>query len=389
MSKSFDVIVVGAGITGASTAYHLVKYGAGRVLLLERDHPAAGGTGRSAAILRQHYSTPLMVALARESLTMFEQMKEELGRDPGLVQDGYLFLLPEALVEAARRNLAMQRAAGVRADFLVPGDLGERFPWLNPQEVAAVIHEPQGGYVDPIKSTEAYVERFKELGGTFRHRSSCRGLVRDGDRIFGVETDEGMIGAGWVVNACGPWSRPLGASAGIDVALETMREQDTVWEARPGRPLPVQSISNAVDAIYVRPLQGGRFTIGRGFPKTYTEVDPYNYKITADDAFIVDVQGRMERRIPPLQGARLVTSYAALYDVTPDWYPFVGPRAGLEGYCDASGGSGHGFKIGPAIGRRLAAWILGGETDPDFRRLSHDRVAQGELFVHAYGGNRG
>ena len=75
--------------------------------------------------------------------------------------------------------------------------------------------------------------------------------------------------------------------------------------------------------------------------------------------------------------------------MTPDWYPFVGPRAGLSGYYDASGGSGHGFKIGPAIGRELAGWIINGRCPEDFAALSYDRVAQQRLFQQSYGGNRG
>jgi sarcosine oxidase subunit beta len=81
--------------------------------------------------------------------------------------------------------------------------------------------------------------------------------------------------------------------------------------------------------------------------------------------------------------------YAALYDVTPDWYPFVGPRVGLVGYADANGGSGHGFKLGPAIGRSLARWLVEGEVEEDFKRLSHDRLASGRSFAQGYGGNRG
>ena len=123
---------------------------------------------------------------------------------------------------------------------------------------------------------------------------------------------------------------------------------------RPGAALPEVSISKGVDAIYLRPLGQNRFMIGRGFPKEYSDVDPYNYKATPDEDFIAEVQERtIERRFPAFHGMRLIEAYAALYDVTPDWYPFVGPRAGLAGYADFSGGSGHGFKIAPAIGREL------------------------------------
>ena len=153
--------------------------------------------------------------------------------------------------------------------------------------------------------------------------------------------------------------------------------------------MPDTPVSNAVDAIYLRPLGEGRFVVGRGFPKSYFEVDPDDYDKAADADFISDVSRRLERRFPPFQGARLIDAYAALYDVTPDWYPIVGSREGTVGYADAWGGSGHGFKLGPAIGRRLAALLTSGQTDGDFARLSHDRFRNGRSFVQKYGGNRG
>ena len=182
--------------------------------------------------------------------------------------------------------------------------------------------------------------------------------MRQGDRITGVELDNGEVSANIVVNAAGPWAKPLAESAGLALPLRSVREQDTVWQVPAGRAVPKCSISMGVDACYYRPLGQGRFIIGRGFPKEYFDVDPYNYKVTADDAFIADVQTRVERRFPAFAGMKLIEAYAALYDVTPDWYPFVGPRAGIAGYADFCGGSGHGFKIAPAIGRELADWLL-------------------------------
>ena len=100
---SYDAIVVGAGISGAATAYHLRKAGA-KTLLIERGEPASGGTGKSAAIIRQSYSTPLLVRLARASITMFENAKAELGRDAGFVQDGYCFVVTPRCWRARRRT---------------------------------------------------------------------------------------------------------------------------------------------------------------------------------------------------------------------------------------------------------------------------------------------
>jgi sarcosine oxidase subunit beta len=383
-----DFIVVGAGISGAATAYHLRKAGA-NVLLVERGKPASGGTGKSAAIIRQSYSTPLLVRLANSSIAMLARAKHELGQDAGLVQSGYCFLIAPDMLEAARRNVAMQKGLGIVNEWCDGAGFAQHLPDLNPEGIAAIVYEPHGGYADPVQATEAYVAAFRRLGGEFRARTPVRRLVRERDRIAGVETDHGEIRAGAVINAAGPWARPLAESAGLAMPLRAVREQDTVWQVPAGRKVPQASISNGVDAIYLRPLGQGRFIIGRGFPKDYVDVDPYNYKTTADDTFVADVQARAENRFPAFAGMKLIEAYAALYDVTPDWYPFVGPRAGLSGYADFCGGSGHGFKIAPAIAQELSTWLLTGKVADDFRQLSHDRIAAGDLFVQSFGGNRG
>lgn len=387
MKKTYDAIVVGGGITGAATAYQLLAQGIDNVLLLERYKAAAGGTGKSAAIVRQHYSTPLMARLAIDSIEMMEEMEAE--RKGRFWQSGYLMLVPDGLMEKANENLTMQREVGVDTRWLEPAEIEQQAPWLNTEGVAGVIHEPRGGYADPLRTTEYFIDKFRTAGGEYRDQTACRELIREGDRITGVVLESGSVMAGVVVNAAGPWAKPLGEQAGLEMQMRVYREQDSIWQARANRPLPTTSISNAVDAIYLRPMGQGRFLIGQGFPKDYLEVDPYNYRETAEDAFVELMLERAIHRIPPLDGMRLINAYAALYDVTPDWYPFIGPRSGLDGYVDAWGGSGHGFKIGPAIGRNLARWISSGETSKEFAGLSYDRLAKGALYVGAYGGNRG
>jgi glycine/D-amino acid oxidase-like deaminating enzyme len=385
---SYDAIVVGAGISGAATAYYLRKAGA-KTLLLERGEPASGGTGKSAAIIRQSYSTPLLVRLARASITIFEQAKAELGQDAGFVQDGYCFVVSADMLEGAKKNVAMQRSLGIVNEWSEGPGFPQHLPEINPDGIAGIVYEPHGGYADPVQATEAYVSAFQKLGGEFRARAPARRLLRQGDRITGVELDSGELAAGHVVNAAGPWAKPLAASAGLDLPMRSVREQDTVWQVPAGRAVPKTSVSMGVDACYYRPLGQGRFIIGRGFPKEYFDVDPYNYRTSADDDFIRDVQTRVERRFPAFAGMKLIEAYAALYDVTPDWYPIVGPRSGVSGYADFSGGSGHGFKIAPAIGRELAGWLMTGKVADDFRQFSHDRIAAGNLFVQSFGGNRG
>ena len=132
MTPTYDVIVVGAGISGASTAYHLRKLGVEKVLLVERDRPASGGTGRSAAMVRQHYSTTLMARLAKASIAMFLAMPDELGTSGGFEQTGYYFLTPPDFLDPFKQNVALQIEAGIETRILSDAEIAvsrTRFPW--------------------------------------------------------------------------------------------------------------------------------------------------------------------------------------------------------------------------------------------------------------------
>jgi len=388
MANAYDVVVIGAGIIGASTAHFLVKKGVKRVLLVERGGPAAGGTGRSAAIVRSFYTVPVMARLAKQAVDLFHHLPDEIGTDGGFRATGFTQLVPPDWVATAKEKVAMHQELGITTGFVPQSEWAERFPWLDPDGIGAIVFEPKSGYADPIQTTEGFVNRFIANGGEFRPRKPVRALLREGDRITGVLTDDGPIAAGQVVNAAGPWSKFLAESVGLELPLRAVREQDAVWEMRPGRPLPTTPVSNPIEAIYMRPMGEHRWLLGRGYPKPYFEVDPYNFKETYDDDFVNDVYERWTRRIPALDGARLLHGYAALYDATSDWIPFVGPRAGLEGYADASGGSGHAFKTGPIFARELVDWITDGTVRDDFRQFSHDRLGGGAPFQQSFGGNR-
>ena len=389
MSSTYDYIVVGAGITGASAAYYLKKKGVEKVLLLEKGAgPACSNTGRSAGIVRTFYTTPLMTRLAVAAVALFEGMKDELGGDGGFHQTGFTQIQPPDWVEASTKMVVMHQEAGLDTHIIDPSEYEDLLPWLNPEGVGMVILEPQSGYADPIQTTEAFSDAFVRMGGEARFRTPCRALLRDGDRVTGVLLDEGPVETGGVVNSAGPWSRHLAETIDLELSLRFLREQNTILEVRKGQEMPTTPVSNAIEPTYMRPMGEGRWLLGRGFPKPYYDVDPYNYKETADNDFSVEVLDMMTKRIPPLQGARVIDGYAALYDVTPDWTPFFGPRTGLEGYYDACGGSGHAFKTGPILARELVDWMLENRVEDDYRRLSYDRVGDDNLFVSTFGGNR-
>ena len=388
MATNYDFIVVGAGITGASAAHYLKKKGVGRVLLLDRGDAASGGTGKSAAIVRSFYTLPVMARLAHQAVDLFHNIEDEVGSDCGFHATGFTQLVPPDWVATAERMLAQHQDLGIDTAFVPRSEWADRFPWLNTEGVGAIVFEARSGYADPVQTTEAFVATFVKAGGEFGSRTPARQLMRQGERITGIVTDDGPISAGGVINAAGPWARFLAESAGLDLPLVAVREIDTIWEVRGDRPMPTTPVSNPIEAVYMRPMGEGRWLFGRGYPKPYYEVDPYNFKVTPDDDFVTDLYDRWIKRIPPLQGSKLLNGYAALYDVTPDWIPFMGPRTGLAGYYDACGGSGHAFKTGPIFARELVDWIVDGEVRDDYRQFSHDRIAAGNLFQQAFGGNR-
>ncbi|MBI1773876.1 MAG: FAD-binding oxidoreductase [Proteobacteria bacterium] len=389
MSETYDAVVIGAGISGAATAYHLKKGGMKRVLMLDREAgPAHGPTRDSAAVVRMHYSEPVLVRMAMESREMFKQMQSLLGKDGGFKERGWFLALPPEMMPAAKRNIEMQRRLGLETGFLNDREIAEKAPWLNTEGLGGVLFEPGSGYADPVHTTEAFAHAFRILGGDCKYLSPCRGLLRAGDKITGIVLDQGEISSGVVVNAAGPWSKYLAATADLELQLRAVREQDAIWEVQPNRSMPECSFSTAIEAAYCRALGGGRFILGLGYPKPYYDVDPYNYKRTMDDDFRLVAFEKNVKRLPNLQGAKLISAYASLYDITPDFYPFVGPRSGLSGYADYCGGSGHGFKIAPGIAKHLAAWIIDGRTGEEFAGLSYDRVAKGKLYS-GLGGNRG
>ncbi|MSP87931.1 MAG: FAD-binding oxidoreductase [Alphaproteobacteria bacterium] len=383
MTDVFDAIVIGAGIFGACTAYQLKKQGAGRVLLIDRDRPASGVTGRSAGIVRQQYAHPLPVALARHAIDLFKVMPTELDADFEYVQSGHCFLIGPDALEAVQRNLAMQRQLGIDTTLVAGLGMHDLTGPLIRDGIAAVLYEKLAGYINPTSATEAHVAAFTRMGGILSPGTPVRSLSRVGDRITGIVTDGGPIEANLVINAAGPWAAALAASADIPMKLTVAREQVTTWRASQRQYVPVAPLASGPDGIYLRPMGNQFVMVGRSFPKESEIVDPLRYKTSPDPETAADIRTRIHRRFHALADAAIASTRTLLCDDTADHYPYVGPRTGLAGYADACGGGSHGFKLAPAIAHELARWILTGRAEDDFADLSYDRLERGKLFATA------
>jgi sarcosine oxidase, subunit beta len=361
-------VVVGGGIMGACTAYELARAGE-HVLLLEAGTFAdpRAGTAKSAAIVRMHYSNPEVVRMAVASRAAFAD-------HPFYERCGWLFLVDEQHADAARRNREMQQREGASSDEIDPQDFG-----IEADGIAYALFEADSGYADPVAATRFYVDAARREGADVREHAAV-------DRVElgrGVHVGGALVEADNVVLAAGAWTKRLAATVGLELPLEFPREQEVVFDT--GGPSFPHAVSSQADAVYFRPAGDGRLLAGRGYPKDYELVDPERYDDTGDAPFEEDLQARLQRRFPALGGLDAAGGTVGLYEVTPDWHPILGAVDGYDGLFLATGGSGHGFKIGPAIGELVAGAVLGRDVGDTF---SLSRFGEGRELSSAYGGNR-
>jgi sarcosine oxidase subunit beta len=386
--QTADAVIIGAGVNGASIAYNLVKRGLKKVVLLERYLIASGGTGRSAALVRQHYSNEALVRMVRRSVEIFHNFSHQIGGESGFINSGWAFLVPEYVSEGFSRNLAMQRALGVRTLEISTEELKSMEPRFDLSDVHRIAYEPDSGYADPQKTTLAYVQRFREMGGEVIQMTPVQRLVVENEKVKTVRTERLDISTNLVINAAGPWSHVIAGLVGLDIPIEVTLEEEVIIESGFFGGPPKIPCSDMAKAIYYRP-DGDRTLLGRGFPKNYEQADPDHYREAVGEGFMEEALRLFGERFPPSKNALIGGARTGLYDVTPDWNPILGKADGLMGFYLCCGFSGHGFKLGPAIGELMAEEILDGKAHSiDISPFHISRFERGELLKAAYGGNR-
>ena len=391
MKSTADAIIIGGGAVGTSTLYHLTKLGMTDVALLDKGSLASGSTGDSAAIVRQHYSNEVSIRLVKRSIEIMRSFPGEMGVEV-FTQCGWCFLVPPEADSSFVENMAQLRRLGVRTwEISVEEAVEEHLPGLNPDGIGRVAYEPDGGFADPHLLCQGFADRARDAGANVYLNTPVTGIKMSGDKVTGVRTPNGEIDSPIVVNAAGPWARPVGQMAGLDLPLEISREQEMMLQVPPGASAPQRAVSNMVERIYFRPTkQPGTVLIGVGHPKENEPASPDDYDRRADPDFIEDAGARLAHRMPHLADAEVVASWSGLYTITPDWSMIVDRAPGVDGMYLAVGGSGHSFKLAPAIGQCLAEMIATGTpTTVDITPLRAGRFSEGAPLRSTYGGNRG
>jgi glycine/D-amino acid oxidase-like deaminating enzyme len=379
---SADVIVIGAGVAGASTAFHLSRLGAGDVLVVDRAVAGSGMSSRSSAMIRMHYTFRPEVELAVRSDRMFGSWTELTGRPAFVRRTGFARLVLPGEEHALRANVAMQRDCGARAEVLAARDFAALAPGLRTDDLTEVAWEPDGGYGDGALVAGDLLAAARDRGVRYRPHTPVRGLLREGDRVTGIQTPDGPEHAGIVVAAAGVWSPALLASIGVDLPIETEFHQVAVLSHAPGQGTPVACIDSTTQT-YFRPEAAGTrtlvgsFTGPRGIDPDAVAPPPgagpahrgalyaaggaqrTTMMAPGGAEGLAGLAGAASRRVPALADAGLVTGVTGVYDMTPDGRPMLGGWPGLDGLVLAAGFSGTGFKISPAVGEAVAALVTG------------------------------
>lgn len=368
MAETAAVVIIGGGIMGASLAFALASRGQRDVLVLERHTVAAGASGKTGALLRQHYSNVPEATLAHESLQVFRHWPDIVGGDCGYTPCGLIVTVPmrgpdDVNLEHLRANVALQRSLGIAAEVLSAPDLRRLQPFATFDDVVAAAYEAESGYVDSIAATRGMMDAATARGVRLRESTRVTAIDTRGGRVSGVRTTSGAVSTEAVVCMAGPWATALLAAAGVPVPVVAQRVQVAIVN-RPDS-MPREGTMAYVDTaagFFCRDWGPNRTLVGVGGGEFHDLVDPDGYATGNDSGFAERALALLGTRMPAMRAATYLYGHAGLYDMTPDAHPIIGPAPGLEGLYLALGFSGAGFKKGPAVGQGVARLLLDDTT---------------------------
>ncbi|HWD55810.1 MAG TPA: FAD-binding oxidoreductase [Acidimicrobiales bacterium] len=388
--RSAEVVVIGGGVAGLSTARALVELGVTDVVVLERATVGSGGTGKSSGIVRCHYGIPSLAAMAWRALPVLERASEILGAPSGYTNTGYLVGVGSENLGALRANVAMQQALGIEVELVGHDEAQRLWPAARLEDFAEFAYEPRGGYGDGHQTALAFAVAARRGGAQLRQHHGVAAIETTGDQVAGVRLSDGdRIGAAHVVLAAGPWSPALATPLGLDVPVRAQRAQILLVD--PGRALgPLPVFSDLVSLQYVRTEGTGTLLLGDSDHSRPVWSDPDAYRERADEEDLAALVPKFAHRFPGFDGAALSSSYAGCYDVTPDYNPIISATP-IDGLWLCTGFSGHGYKISPAVGELTADLIVHGTSrhaDIDHRDFRWERFSEQEPLVseHPYAG---
>ena len=379
MTETADIVVIGAGVNGASTAFHLTRRGAGRIIILEQGTMASGATGKSGALVRCHYTNRPETELARHSLDYFHNWQELVGGDCGFVRAGILILTRPDRLSQLEHNTAMQQAVGVNTSVISHEQALEIDPELQLDDVGGIAWEPDAGYADPHATTHSFLEAAKANGAELRLGTKVTEIIVDNGRVRGVRTPSGVIHTDNVVLAGGAWAKKLLDPLGVDnIGLIPTATSVTVFRNPVGMRQDQPTCIDHTHNTWMRPVAGGMTLIGTEVGAV-TNIEPDGYPETPGQDYVDLCFQKLTARLPRMAHSTMRGTWTGLIMRSEDSHPVIDHLPQAQGLFLMSGDSGSSFKTAPAIGKCLGEWVLDGQaTTVDLAPFNAGRFAAGK-----------
>ncbi len=387
LRKSYDVVIIGAGVHGLAAAYYLAaNHGITNVAVLDKGYLGGGGSGRNTAIVRSNYLTPEGVAFYDRSLSLYNSMAQDLNINVMFSERGHLTLAhTDAAIRTMRWRAEVNKLQGIDSEVIGPDRIKDIVPSLDTggnsrYPILGGLYHPPGGTIRHDTVNWGYARGADAYGVEIHQKTAVLDvLVEGGDgpggkgpggRAVGVRTSRGDIAAGTVLNCTAGWASIIGDMAGVRLPITTHPLQAAVTE--PVKTfLPSVVVSGSLH-VYVSQTDRGELVFG-------ASVDPFaTYSMRGSLDFTQELASHVLQLMPGISRMRLLRQWAGLCDMTPDYSPVMGFTP-VEGFlCDVGWGT-YGFKAGPVSGEQMAECIATSATPKLLAPFSLDRFAAGQL----------
>jgi len=366
-----EVVVIGGGIMGLATAYHLAKNGVTKVVVLERSYLSAGASGRNGGGIREQWSTEQNVVLMKESIGLCKRFATDFGVNVWMRQGGYLFLAAnQETLEGMQRNVALQNGLDVPTRMVTAAAAKKLVPTLATHDVVGGCFNPEDGVIFPWPFLWGYANRARELGVHVALYTPVIGFDLAAGRISGVQTPRGRIRCNLVVNAAGAWSPEVAKLVGVTLPNEPERHEILVTESL--KPFMNPLVSEIGSGLYFSQSARGEIVGGMGDPD-----EPHGIEMRSSSRFLNRMARALVNRIPNLAEVKVLRQWAGCYDVTPDRNPIVGEVERVAGFFQLNGFVGHGFMMAPAVGKIVGEHLAKGRAHPLVEQNRLARFAAG------------
>ncbi|MEO7573575.1 MAG: FAD-dependent oxidoreductase, partial [Acidimicrobiales bacterium] len=373
MREAAQVVIIGAGVGGASIAYHLAEAGCTDVVVIDRAEPTSGSTFHSAGLVGQLRSSLPLTRMMMHSVDLYRRLEaeaEQTGRSPGWREVGSLRLAstPERLNEL-RRQHGWAKTFGLPMELVSPTEAHDLFPLMDPKGVLGAAWLPTDGYLDPSGLTYALLGAAKAKGVQVESGVRVTNLVVDQGRIRRVVTDHGDISAETVVAATGMYTPDVAALAGVNVPIVPMAHQYVITREVDGVTDDLPQLRDPDNLVYFRREGGGLLLGGYERNPAPWSVDgvpaDFNNRLLPEDwERFAPLMALACRRVPAVEDADIVQLVNGPEGFTPD-NEFVLGESAVAGFFVAAGFCAHGIAGAGGVGRVMAEWILAGEPSFD------------------------